>query len=122
MLRKKTPETLPEWLVDVQEAYQFAFRQFHAGTLQFSSITDLFKLAAPVVAERRSISSPELVQEMADYVQEGLIVILPWELTWPNTKFNFVYLLYPRPHTSRDSGRDGSGRRNGICKRPVGAF
>jgi len=98
MLKKKTPETLAEWLTDVQDAYQFACRQFYAGSFQISTITDLFKSAASVAAERRNISATEIIQEMTDYVQEQIESDLAHGAELADYKFNFV-ISYVHSHT-----------------------
>jgi len=94
----KTPETNPDWLADVKEAYDSACERFHSGSFPISSLTELFKTAAILSAERRGITAPQLIQKMNDYVVHDVETDLSNDGSLSDYKFHFV-ISYIHAHT-----------------------
>jgi len=62
-------------------------------------ITELFKVSALIAAERRGITSPELVQQMSDHVVRQIESDLKIGADPAEFKFHFV-ISYIHSHTS----------------------
>ena len=90
----KTPETLSEWLGDVQDAYAMATQSLNSG----DHLTDLFKLAAPIVTARRGVSAQDTIEAMARHVVERVDSDLELGGSLSDYKFHFVY-SYIHAHT-----------------------
>ena len=95
----KTPATLPEWLVDVQDAYDNASRRFESGTAALLDLTELYKLAAPIAAARRGISSDATIDSMTRHICGRIDSDIELGGTLSDYKFHFVY-SYIHAHTS----------------------
>lgn len=94
----KTPTTLPEWKSDVQDAYDNALRRFESGTLGLCSLTELFRSAAEIAAERRGIATEDQIERMTHHVVERVEHGIRLGDDLGEYKFNFV-ISYIHAHT-----------------------
>lgn len=95
----KTPETLPAWLVDVQDAYDEALRFFDSDAAAHLDLTELYKLAAPIAAARRGISDQDTIDSMTQHTFERVDSDIELGGSLSAYKFHFVY-SYIHSHTS----------------------
>ena len=93
-----TPKTNQDWLSEIRKAYFSACTDFRNGTSDISHLCDLFKTAAFIVAKRRGIVEPDLIQEMNDYVLRQVEIDLTNGGQLSDFRFHFV-ISYIHAHT-----------------------
>jgi|GEM_PF-3136577 len=95
----KTPKTFPDWLSDVQDAYETALHWFETRTfVDVCSLPEVSRCAAQLAAVRRGIESEDQIESMIEYVVGRVEDDIRRDADLGDHKFHFV-ISYIHAHT-----------------------